>query len=251
MARRRMACIWLAAIAAATMATASGLGWTQAAAQPDRFSDVDEPVAPQAPQAPRTGEALWPAPLRQAWGQVVTEDTRGIMRNAVYTDPLGRWQLVYPQTLTELYGDSQSRARMWRYPRQPHITCGIAVMPNVFEDLGADAPVQAHAALVARRDALVARAAWEGPAPTQVRMIELPRPPGSSGTAVQAIQFDQRGRLFELLGVSREVITRNLLVSDGDDLLHAYCSAHTGQRGWVERHTPQALRLTVLAREPR
>ncbi|KAF1686315.1 hypothetical protein B1992_08820 [Pseudoxanthomonas broegbernensis] len=212
---------------------------------------IDEtgPARREALGARRTGEALWPVPPKAQWGQVIEQKGKNIWKDAVYTDREGRWQLVYPSTMTDFYGDSLSRERMYRYPGQPHISCGIGYKPRVFENLGEDAPVLAPQALAERRDELVALMGEEGAAATQVQMIALPSPAGASGTPVQAIMFDQRGRLLEPLGVEREVVMRSLLVSDGEDLVHAFCTAHAGQKGWVEKHVPLALRLTELARE--
>ena len=210
---------------------------------------IDEagPAKREMTGAVSTGEALWPVPPRAQWGQVIEQKGSRIWKDAVFTDPKGRWQLVYPSTMIEPFGGG--RDTVWRYPGQPHIACGAMSKANVFEDLGEDAPVRAPQALVERRDELVALMAWKGAPPTNVQMIALPSPPGVAGTPVQAIQFDQKGKLLELWGVDREVVVRSVLVSDGDDLLHAFCTAHPGQKKWVEKDTPLALRLTALARE--
>ncbi len=214
---------------------------------------IDEagPAKRETQGAKRTGEALWPVPQQAQWGKVVEQKGSHLWKDAVYTDREGRWQLLYPSTMTDFYGDSLARERMYRYPGQPHIACGVMIKSNVFGNLGADAPVLAPQALAERRDELVALMAWEGAPATNVQVIALPSPQGASGRPVQAIMFDQKGKLLEPMGVAREVVMRSLLVSDGDGLLQAYCTAHPGQKKWVEKDTPLALRLTELAREER
>lgn len=229
------------AAAAALLFVAPG-----AAAQSDRFDlGPDKPVAPVA-----TDEALWPVPGRAQWGSIITQKGPNIWKDAVFTDPLGRWQLVYPSTLTNMLGDSLDRTRWFQYPGQPQIMCGVSITPNVFADLGADAPVKAPAALIDRRDALVAKQK-SSPAPEKVEVVTLPAPPASKGTPVRAISFMERGKLLEPLGVEREVVMRTILVSDDDDLVAAFCAAQPGQRGWVEKQALAALRLTPLARTKR
>ncbi len=210
---------------------------------------IDErgPAARELVGAQRTGEALWPVPPQAQWGQVIEQKGKNIWKDAVFTDPKGRWQLVYPATMTEPFGGG--RDMMWRYPGQPHISCAVRSISGVFAALGDQAPVSALQALVEQRDALVERARESVAPATQVGMVALPGPPGAAGAPVQAIMFDQRGKLLAPLGIEREVVSRNLLVSDGDDLLHVFCTAHSGQKSWVEKHVPLALRLTGLARE--
>lgn len=232
--------------AAAMMTTGVG-----AAAAPDRFDTSAGTDATATSGAERTGEALWPVPLRQQWGQVVTQDGKNIWKDAVFTDPEGRWQILFPATMTEQFGDVLDRSRMFRYPGQPHITCSATLFMGEFRDLGDDAAVLAPGTLSARRDALVAEFSDAANPGTNVQMVTLAGPKGTAGTPVQAIMFDQRGKLLEPLGIDREVVKRSLLVSDDDDLLVVSCTAHPGQKGWVEKHTPQALRLTTLARETR
>ncbi|GHB97793.1 hypothetical protein [Thermomonas carbonis] len=209
--------------------------------------DESGPAKRELSGAKRTGEALWPVPPQAQWGQVITQKGSNVWKDAVFTDPKGRWQIVYPSTMTEPYGDG--RTRMYRYPGQPHISCGSSVIGRVFDDLGEGAPVLAPRVLGERRDALVQKVREPSAPLANVRMVELPGPAGMAGTPVQAIMFDQRGKLLEALGVERDVVARHLLVSDGDDLLHVFCTAHPGQKSWVEKHVPQALRLTGLARE--
>lgn len=211
---------------------------------------IDEaaPTARANAGAQTTGEALWPVPQRAHWGQILTRDGDNIWKDAIYTDPKGRWQLAYPVTLTVLYGDAMSRSRMYRYPKQPQIACSISVETGVFSDLGAQAPTLAPTALIERRDALIARTKFDGEV-LKPTVVNLPSPEGVAGKPVQAIQYDQRGKLLTLIGVDREVVVRHILVSDGDDLLHVFCSAQPGQKGWVEKQTAKALRLNALSRE--
>lgn len=218
-----------------------------AQSMPDQI-DESGPARRELAGAARTGEALWPVPPQGQWGQVITQKGKNIWKDAIFTDPKGRWQVVYPSTMTEpfLLG---GRDMMYRYPGQLHISCSASLTGRVFDDLGADAPVLAVQALAQRRDALVEKVRVPSFPVTDVRMIGLPGPEGAAGSPVQAIMFDQRGKLLEPLGVDREVVMRSLLVSDGDDLLHVFCTAHPGQKGWVEKHVPLALRLTGLARE--
>ncbi|WP_140984480.1 hypothetical protein [Asticcacaulis tiandongensis] len=211
--------------------------------------DENAPAASSLSGAAATGEALWPVPQQAHWGQVLTRDGKNIWKDAVYTDRKGRWQLVYPVTMTDFFGDSLSRDRLYRYPGQPQITCSAMVNRGVFNDLGDTAPTTAPKALIERKDALIERVRNPAYPVIKPQIISLPNPPGVTGTPVQAIQFDQRGKLLELIGVDREIVMRTILVSDGDDLLQVFCSAQPGQKGWVEKQTPVALRLTGLARE--
>ncbi len=217
------------------------------AAQAQDQIDERGPVARELAGAKRTGEALWPVPPKAQWGQVIEQKGKNIWKDAVFTDPKGRWQLVYPSTMTEPFGGG--RDMMWRYPGQPHISCAVRGISRVFDGLGDEAAVMAPQALAQQRDALVERARDPAVPATHVGMVALPGPDGMAGTPVQAIMFDQRGKLLAPLGIEREVVSRNLLVSDGNHLLHVYCTAHSGQKSWVEKHVPLALRLTALARE--
>lgn len=232
------------AFAAAIMLAAVGTSAAQ-----DRFDTGAGIDAPAMKGVERTGEALWPVPLRQQWGQVVTQDGKNIWKDAVFTDLEGRWQIVFPATMTEQFGDVLSRSRMFRYPGQPHITCGVMLVGRQFDEFGGDAAVLAPATLASRRDAIVEKVRDPAAPATNVQMVELAGPKGAAGKPVQAIMFDQRGKLLEPIGVEREVVARTLVATDDDDLLTVTCTAHSGQKGWVEKHTPQALRLTTLARE--
>lgn len=234
------------AFAAAIIATAVGANAAQ-----DRFDTGAGTGTAATSGAERTGEALWPVPLRQAWGQILTQDGKNVWKDAVFTDPEGRWQILFPATMTDQFGDVMSRSRMFRYPGQPHITCSANLFMGEFRDLGGDAAALAPGALVSRRDALIDKVRDPGVPATNVQTVALAGPKGAAGAPVQAIMFDQRGNLLAPLGVDREVVQRTLLVSDDDDLLAVSCTAHPGQKGWVEKHTPQALRLTTLAREKR
>ncbi|MFT4089398.1 MAG: hypothetical protein QM645_01605 [Asticcacaulis sp.] len=211
--------------------------------------DETAPAAQTLSGANTTGEALWPVPQQAHWGQVLTRDGKNIWKDAVYTDRKGRWQLVYPVTMTDFFGDSLSRDRMYRYPGQPQITCSAVVNRSVFKDLGDTAPTAAPKALIERKDALIESVRDPSYPVIKPQIINLPNPSGVTGTPVQAIQFDQRGKLLSALGVDREVVMRTILLSDGDDLLQVFCTAQPGQKGWVEKHTPLAIRLTGLARE--
>ncbi|WP_260580954.1 hypothetical protein [Sphingopyxis sp. PET50] len=222
-----------------------------ATAAPDRFDTDAESDVVAAKGADRTGEALWPVPPRQQWGQVISQDGKNIWKDAVFTDPEGRWQILFPATMTEQFGDVLSRSRMFRYPGQPHITCSTTIIGRQFDDLGDDAAVLAPATLASRRDAIVEKVRDPAAPAANIRMVELAGPKGAAGQPVQAIMFDQKGKLLEPLGVDREVVARTLVATDDDDLLVVSCTAHPGQKGWVEKHTPQALRLTTLAREVR
>ena len=234
------------ALAAAILCATAG-----AFAAPDRFDTGAEGETQATNGAERTGEALWPVPSRQQWGQVVTQDGKNIWKDAVFTDPEGRWQILFPATMTDQFGDVLGRSRMFRYPGQPHITCGAMIIGRQFDDLGDDAAVLAPATLATRRDAIVEKVRASAAPAANVRMVELPGPKGTAGKPVQAIMFDQKGKLLEAIGVERELVGRTLVVSDDDDLLVVSCTAHAGQKGWVEKHTPQALRLTALSREVR
>jgi hypothetical protein len=216
------------------------------AAQSDRFDLGPDKAAPTV----TTGEALWPVPARAQWGTITTQKGPNIWKDGVFTDPLGRWQLVYPATLTVMKGDVMDRTRWFEYPGQPQIICGVSLTRNVFADLGAEAPTKAPAALIERRDALVAKQ-LSSPAAEKVEVVTLPAAPGASGTPVRAVSFTERGKLLEPLGVEREVVMRTILVSDDDDLLSVYCAAQPGQRGWVEKQALSAIRLNPLARTPR
>lgn len=235
-----------AILAAAVMLTSFG-----AAAAPDRFDTSAETATATTNGAARTGEALWPVPSRQQWGQVITRDGKNIWKDGVFTDPEGRWQIVFPATMTDQFGDVLSRSRMFRYPGQPHITCSATIIGRQFDDLGDDAAVLAPATLASRRDAIVDKVRDPAAPATNVQMVELAGPKGAAGKPVQAIMFDQKGKLLEPIGVEREVVARTLVATDDDDLLVVSCTAHPGQKGWVEKHTPQALRLTTLSREVR
>ena len=233
-------------IAAAILCTAVG-----ASAAPDRFDTGPEGENTATSGAERTGEALWPVPPRQQWGQVVTQDGKNIWKDAVFTDPEGRWQILFPATMTDQFGDTLSRSRMFRYPGQPHITCSVNITGRAFDELGADAAVLAPATLASQRDTLVEKLRDPSVPATNVRMVELAGPKGIPGNPVQAISFDQQGKLLAPLGIDREVVARTLVATDDDDLLTVTCTAHAGQKGWVEKHTPQALRLTTSSREVR
>lgn len=224
---------------------------SSAVAGQDRFDISAGTDAAATSGAERTGEALWPVPLRQQWGQVVTQDSKNIWKDAVFTDPEGRWQILFPATMTEQFGDVSSRSRMFRYPGQPHITCSVMLVGRQFDELGDDAAALAPATLASRRDAIIEKVRDPAVPATNVQMVELVGPKGTAGKPVQAIMFDQRGKLLEPIGVEREVVSRTLVATDDDDLVTVTCTAHPGQKGWVEKHTPQALRLTTLAREPR
>ncbi len=231
----------MAALLATTLFAASG-------AMAQDVIDEAGPAKRQLLGAQRTGEALWPVPQQALWGKVIEQKGSHIWKDAVYTDPNGRWQIVYPSTMIEPFGGI-GREVMWRYPGQPHITCGTRIKHGAFDSLGVDVAVRAVQALAEHRDELVAMMVWKGTPASNVQMITLPSPPGVAGKPVQAIQFDQTGKLLEPLGVNRDVVMRSLLVSDGNDLLHAFCTAHPGQKKWVEKDTPLMLRLTELARE--
>lgn len=227
----------------------AGLASTALAVQ-QKFDLDDAPGTPSA-QAPATGEALWPVPSRIQWGQIVTQKGPNVWQDAVFTDPEGRWQIVYPATLTEQHGDVLGRDRWFSYPGQPQIMCGAMLVRGVFRALGDNAVAQAPAALVRDPGSYVSQVADPASPVLSQTVVTLAAPRGVSGAPVQAVMFDQRGKLFELLGVDREVFVRHVLVSDGTDLLDVFCSAQPGQKSWVEKQALAAVRLTTAARTPR
>jgi len=232
-------------------ATSCLVGLASSASALQQKFDLDDSAGKPAIQAPATGEALWPVPLRTQWGQIITQKGPNVWQDAVFTDPEGRWQIVYPATLTEPHGDALGRDRWFSYPGQPQIICGAMLVRGAFRSLGDNAIVDAPAALVRDPGAYVSQVA-DGASPVlSQKVVALASPGGVNGTPVQAVTFDQRGKLFELLGVDREVFVRHVLVSDGTDLLDVFCGAQPGQKGWVERQALAAVRLTTAARTPR
>lgn len=226
-----------------------GLASTAFALQ-QKFDLGDAPGKPTA-DTPATGEALWPVPSRSQWGQIITQKGPNAWPDAVFTDPEGRWQIVYPATLTEQHGDVLGRDRWFAYPGQPQIICGAMLVRGAFRSLGENAVAEAPAALVRDPSAYVSQVA-DGMSPVLTqKVVTLASPSGVSGAPVKAVTFDQRGKLFELLGVDREVFVRHVLVSDGTDLLDVFCGAQPGQKGWVEKQALVAVRLTTAARTPR
>jgi len=236
-------------IALGTASCLVGLASTASAVQ-QKFDLDDAPKKP-AIQAPATGEALWPVPSRSQWGQIITQKGSNVWQDAVFTDLEGRWQIVYPATLTEPHGDALGRDRWFSYPGQPHIVCGAMLVRGAFRSLGENAIAEAPAALVRDPGVYVSQVA-DGASPVlSQKVVALASPGGVSGTPVQAVTFDQRGKLFALLGVDREVFVRHVLVSDGTDLLDVFCGAQPGQKGWVEKQALAAVRLTTAARTQR
>ncbi len=221
-----------------------------ASASQQKFDLDDAPDKPAA-QAQATGEALWPVPPRTQWGQIITQKGPNVWKDAVFTDPEGRWQIVYPATLTEQHGDALGRDRWFSYPGQPQIMCGAMLVRGAFRSLGDNAIAEAPSALVRDPGAYVLQAADRAVPVLSQKVVTLAPPGGVSGKPVQAVTFDQRGKLFKLLGVDREVFVRHVLVSDGSDLLDVFCSAQPGQKGWVEKQALAAVRLTTAARTPR
>ena len=213
--------------------------------------DLDDPPSKPVGETPATGEALWPVPPRTQWGQVITQKGPNVWQDAVFTDPEGRWQIVYPATLTQQHGDVLGRDRWFSYPGQPQIMCGASLVRGAFRSLGENAVTEAPASLVRDPAAYVSKVA-DGASPVLgQKVVALTSPSGVSGTPVQAVMFEQRGRLFEPLGIDREVFVRHVLISDGTDLLDVFCSAQPGQKGWVEKQALAAARLTTAARTPR
>lgn len=226
-----------------------GLASTASAVQ-QKFDLDDAPKKPSI-QAPATGEALWPVPSRGQWGQIIIQKGPNVWQDAVFTDPEGRWQIVYPATLTEPHGDALGRDRWFSYPGQPQIVCGAMLVRGAFRSLGENAIAEAPAALVRDPGVYVPQVA-DGASPIlSQKVVALASPGGVSGTPVQAVTLDQRGKLFALLGVDREVFVRHVLVSDGTDLLDVFCGAQPGQKGWVEKQALAAVRLTTAARTQR
>ena len=234
-------------------ALAASLGLVVGHAQAQNIPDqIDEsgPAVRSLTGAAHTGEALWPVPPRAEWGQVTLHKGPNIWKDAVFTHPDGRWQMVYPSTMTDPYGDFHG-AHVFRYPGQPHITCGFDIEHGVLRDLGERALLEGHQALESRMAEAVAAYTVQGAVAENIQLIALPSPPGSSGRPVQAVQFDQKGKLLETMGVQREVVMRTVIVTLDDALLGFSCTAHPGQRKWVEKQVATGLRLTGLAREPR
>ena len=229
---------------------ALGLVWgaTEGHALQQRF-DLEDRQSVQPGTAP--AEALWPVPSRAQWGQVVTRKGSNVWQDAIFTDPEGRWQIVYPATLTEPGGDALGRDRWFSYPGQPQILCGALLTRGAFRGLGDNAIAEAPGALLRDPDAYVGMVRHNDYPVLNQRIVSLESPADASGQPVQAVSFDQRGKIFDLMGIEREVVVRNVLVSDGVDLLTVFCAAQPGQKKWVEKQALAALRLTTAARLPR